>query len=36
LLREVQPEGKRRMPVRDFLAGHHIEPGMMLGNALAK
>jgi methionyl-tRNA formyltransferase len=24
---EVQPEGRRPMPVRDFAAGHHITPG---------
>jgi methionyl-tRNA formyltransferase len=24
LIREVQPEGKRRMSVRDFLSGHHL------------
>jgi len=27
LIREVQPEGKRRMRVRDFLAGHKINVG---------
>jgi methionyl-tRNA formyltransferase len=26
-LTDVQPEGRRPMPVRDFLAGHHVEPG---------
>lgn len=29
-LREVQPEGKRRMPVRDFLNGTKIEVGQKL------
>jgi methionyl-tRNA formyltransferase len=28
---ELQPEGKRRMPVRDFLNGSHLEPGARLG-----
>jgi methionyl-tRNA formyltransferase len=28
---ELQPEGKRRMPVRDFLNGTHLEPGTRLG-----
>jgi methionyl-tRNA formyltransferase len=27
LLREVQPEGKRKMAIRDFLQGHPISPG---------
>jgi methionyl-tRNA formyltransferase len=31
LLREVQLEGKRRMPIREFLAGHPVPPGAMLG-----
>ncbi len=30
-LLEVQPEGKRRMKVRDYLNGVHIAPGEMLG-----
>jgi methionyl-tRNA formyltransferase len=29
---EVQPEGKRRMPVRDFLAGHPVPVGTRLGS----
>jgi len=29
LIREVQPEGKRRMSVRDFLSGHRIAIGMV-------
>lgn len=33
LLREVQMEGKRRMPARDFLIGHPVHPGMVLGIA---
>lgn len=28
---DVQPEGKRRMPIRDFLAGHPIAIGTRLG-----
>ena len=28
---EVQPEGKRRMSVRDFLNGTHLQPGERLG-----
>jgi methionyl-tRNA formyltransferase len=28
---ELQPEGKRRMKVRDFLNGSHLEPGTRLG-----
>jgi len=31
LLREVQMEGKRRMPARDFLSGRALAPGAMLG-----
>ena len=31
LLRDVQLEGKRRMPIRDFLLGHHISVGTRLG-----
>lgn len=31
LLREIQLEGKRRMPVRDFLSGHPIPVGTRLG-----
>jgi methionyl-tRNA formyltransferase len=31
LLRELQVEGKRRMPVRDFLIGRPIPPGTTLG-----
>ena len=31
LLREIQLEGKRRMPVRDFLPGHPVAPGTRLG-----
>jgi methionyl-tRNA formyltransferase len=30
-LLEVQPEGKRRMSVRDFLNGTHVRPGEKLG-----
>jgi len=31
VLLEVQPEGGRRMTAAQFLAGHRIEPGTMLG-----
>jgi methionyl-tRNA formyltransferase len=31
LLREVQPEGKRRMPAEEFLRGNPVEPGVILG-----
>ncbi|MEI8233821.1 MAG: methionyl-tRNA formyltransferase [Verrucomicrobiota bacterium] len=31
LLREVQLEGSRRMPVRDFLSGHPVAAGTRLG-----
>lgn len=31
LLRDVQLEGKRRMPVRDFLLGHHVAVGTKFG-----
>jgi methionyl-tRNA formyltransferase len=30
-LLEVQPEGKRRMPARDFFNGYHPKPGERLG-----
>lgn len=30
-LLDVKPEGRRAMPVRDFLAGHRLEPGAHLG-----
>jgi methionyl-tRNA formyltransferase len=30
-LLEVQPQGKRRMPIAAFLAGHRIQPGSCLG-----
>jgi methionyl-tRNA formyltransferase len=33
LLRDIQLEGKKRMPARDFLMGHPIAPGTMLGGA---
>ena len=32
LLRDIQLEGKRRMPVRDFLLGHPVSVGTRLGN----
>jgi methionyl-tRNA formyltransferase len=31
LLRDIQLEGKRRMPARDFLLGHPVAPGTVLG-----
>jgi len=31
LLREIQLEGKKRMKARDFLLGHSITPGIILG-----
>ncbi len=31
ILEEVQLEGKKRLPVREFLAGCHIDPGTILG-----
>lgn len=31
LLLEVQPEGKRKMSIEEFLAGHRIEEGMVFG-----
>ena len=30
-LLEVQLEGKKRLPVEEFLRGHHIVPGLILG-----
>ncbi|MGB8353596.1 MAG: methionyl-tRNA formyltransferase [Chthoniobacteraceae bacterium] len=33
LLREVQLEGKKRMPARDFLSGNPVTPGTILGAA---
>jgi methionyl-tRNA formyltransferase len=30
---EVQPEGRRPMPVRDFLAGHSIRSGAVLSGS---
>jgi methionyl-tRNA formyltransferase len=32
LLREIQMEGKRRMTAREFLMGHTIQPGAILGH----
>lgn len=32
LLREVQQEGKRRLPAADFLRGHPLAPGARLGS----
>ncbi|MEA3212999.1 MAG: methionyl-tRNA formyltransferase [Chthoniobacter sp.] len=33
LLRDLQLEGKRRMPARDFLLGHPVPAGTLLGRA---
>jgi methionyl-tRNA formyltransferase len=33
LLRDIQLEGKKRMSARDFLLGHPVAPGTMLGGA---
>lgn len=33
--REVQPEGKRRMPATDFLRGHPLPPGTIFGTPSA-
>jgi methionyl-tRNA formyltransferase len=30
-LEVVQPEGSRKMPARDYLAGHPLAPGVKLG-----
>jgi methionyl-tRNA formyltransferase len=30
ILKEVQPPGKKRMPIADFLRGHHIKTGAVL------
>ena len=35
LLRDIQLEGKRRMPARDFLLGHPVAPGTVLGKGPA-
>jgi len=32
VITEVQPAGKRRMSVREFLAGHPVQPGERLGD----
>jgi hypothetical protein len=28
----IQPEGRRAMEIRDFLAGHALVPGMAFGS----
>jgi len=33
LLRDIQLEGKKRMPAGDFLRGHPLAPGAVLGGA---
>ena len=33
LLRDVQLEGKRRMSARNFLLGHPVAPGTVLGKS---
>lgn len=30
---EVQLEGKKRLSIEEFLKGHHLEPGLVLGSA---
>jgi methionyl-tRNA formyltransferase len=30
-IESVRPEGRRAMPIRDFLAGHPVQPGAQLG-----
>jgi methionyl-tRNA formyltransferase len=32
ILKEVQPEGKKRMDVKSFLTGHPVKPGTRLGS----
>jgi methionyl-tRNA formyltransferase len=32
ILKEIQAEGKKRLLVRDFLLGHPVEPGTILGS----
>ena len=34
-IQELQPEGKRPLPTRAFLAGHRLEPGARFGQTLA-
>jgi methionyl-tRNA formyltransferase len=31
LLKEIQLEGKKRMAAEDFIKGHKLEPGTVLG-----
>jgi len=31
LLKEVQLEGKKRMTANDFIKGHNLKPGTVLG-----
>ncbi|QPJ62375.1 MAG: methionyl-tRNA formyltransferase [Candidatus Nitronauta litoralis] len=33
ILKEIQPEGKKRMDVKSFLAGHPVQPGTRLGSS---
>lgn len=33
LLKEVQLAGKKRMPAKDFIKGHQLDPGTVLGTA---
>jgi methionyl-tRNA formyltransferase len=30
-LSEVQLEGKKRLPIAEFLKGYHLTPGLVLG-----
>lgn len=32
-VRTLQLEGKKRMPVKDFLLGYELKPGVMLGQS---
>lgn len=32
-LTEIQLEGKKHLPIEEFLKGHHFEPGLVLGSA---
>jgi methionyl-tRNA formyltransferase len=32
ILKEVQLEGKKRLPVREFLLGHRVNAGAILGS----
>ncbi len=36
ILKEIQPEGKKRMDVKSFLAGHPVKQGMLLSSGSEK